>query len=300
MGAGPRRAWRQQALGAALALAAPWAVAQGAIAVPAVAVPATAPSAAATALGYTQALSEVKLSLTVTGKIDRVPVREGERVRRGQVLLQLDSRSEGLEVERRTLILRDVARLEELRQREAKLNEQLASARKLFDDGGMARKQVEDEELALSNVKAERRALEASKQRERVELNLAQEAFDKRFLRSPANGVVTKIHFREGESVGAHEPAVVVSDTSRVRFLGNVPAAEASRVAPGAKVTLRLGPEGREVARTAQVVFLSPVADPASGLVAVTAEFDNADGSIRPGVTGRLVLPGAAAPARAR
>ncbi len=288
-GAGPRRAWRLGLLALALGGAASWTPAQ------------TASAPVATAIGYTQALSEVKLSLTVTGKIDRVLVREGDRVRRGQVLLQLDHRAEALEVERRTLILRDVARMDELRQREAMLAEQLAAARRLFDSGGMARKQVEDEELALSNVRAERRVLEASKQRERVELDLAQEAFDKRFLRSPVNGVVTKIHFREGESVAAHEPVLMVSDTSRVRFLGNVPAVEASRVAPGAKVTLRLGPEGRDVARAAQVVFLSPVADPASGLVALTAEFDNADGSVRPGVSGRLVLPGAgAAPAKGR
>jgi multidrug efflux pump subunit AcrA (membrane-fusion protein) len=36
------------------------------------------------------------------------------------------------------------------------------------------------------------------------------------------------------------------------------------------------------------VVFVSPVADPLSGLVELVAEFDNADGSVRPGVAGRI------------
>jgi multidrug efflux pump subunit AcrA (membrane-fusion protein) len=37
-------------------------------------------------------------------------------------------------------------------------------------------------------------------------------------------------------------------------------------------------------------VFVSPVTDAASGLVEVIAEFDNADGSVKPGVSGRLIF----------
>lgn len=260
-----------------------------------------APASAAApvlASGYTQALREVKLGLTVTGRLDRLFVKEGDRVRRGDLILQLDHRAEALEVERRTLLLKDVSRLDELRRRESTLKTQLESAQTLLQTGGMSRKQVEDEELALSNVVAERRGLEIAKQRERVELDLATEALDKRFLRAPVEGVVTKIALRDGESMAAHEPAVVLSDASRVRFLGTLPLAETVRLAPRSRVTLRLGPEGRDAVRQAQIVFISPVADPASGLVEFIAEFDNADGSVRPGVTGRLVL-GADTPGRA-
>jgi hypothetical protein len=38
------------------------------------------------------------------------------------------------------------------------------------------------------------------------------------------------------------------------------------------------------------VVFVSPVADPSSGLLEVIAEFENFDGSVRPGISGRLLL----------
>jgi multidrug efflux pump subunit AcrA (membrane-fusion protein) len=38
------------------------------------------------------------------------------------------------------------------------------------------------------------------------------------------------------------------------------------------------------------LVFVSPVTDPSSGLVEVIAEFDNADGVVRPGITGRLLF----------
>ena len=252
----------------------------------------------ASAPGVTQAMRDVKLSVTVAGRIESLLVSEGSRVRQGELLLHLDRTLEQLEVQRRRLLLQDHVRIDELKQKEQVLQQQVQSLLPLLASGGVSRKQVEDEELALSNVVAERRGLEIAKQRERVELDLATEALDKRFLRAPVEGVVTKIGLRDGESVAAHEPAVVLSDASRVRFFGTLPLAETVRLAPRSRVTLRLGPEGRDAVRQAQIVFISPVADPASGLVEFIAEFDNADGSVRPGVTGRLVL-GADSPVRA-
>jgi multidrug efflux pump subunit AcrA (membrane-fusion protein) len=58
----------------------------------------------------------------------------------------------------------------------------------------------------------------------------------------------------------------------------------------GAKVRISLGAEESGLTREARIVFVSPVTDPASGLIEVIAEFDNADGSVRPGVTGRMVF----------
>ena len=38
------------------------------------------------------------------------------------------------------------------------------------------------------------------------------------------------------------------------------------------------------------VVFVSPVVDPASGLLEVKAEFDNKEGEVRPGIAGVMLL----------
>ena len=246
-------------------------------------------SAQSVASGFTQPVQELKLSMTTAGRIEALMVREGDRVRQGQVLLHLDRTLESLEVRRRQLLLQDEVRLLDLRDRERVLTEQVTSLRPLLASGGVARKQLEDEELALRAVVAERRMLEAAKQREAVELELAAEAYERRHLRSPINGVVTRIAQRVGESVAPNEPVVVVVDVSRGRFLGTVPAAAAGgRLRVGATVTVRLGTEEAARGRSARVVFVSPVADPSSGLVEVIAEFDNLDGAVRPGVAGRM------------
>ncbi len=244
----------------------------------------------ASAPGVTQAMRDVKLSVTVAGRIESLQVSEGSRVREGQLLLHLDRTLEELEVQRRRLLLQDRARIDELRQKEKVLQQQINSLLPLLVTGGVARKQFEDEEIALGSVVAERRALEAAKEREQVELQLAQEAYERRHLRSPIAGVITKLAARQGESIGPSEPVITVVDTSRVRFIAAVSAAAGQRLRPGLSVRIDLGSELRLSPRQAQLVFVSPVTDPSSGLVEVIAEFDNLDGQVRPGITGRLLF----------
>jgi RND family efflux transporter MFP subunit len=240
--------------------------------------------------GVTQALREVKLSMTAAGRVEGLFVREGDRVRKGDLLIHLDRTTEELEVQRRRLMLEDAARLEELRLREQTLGQQVALARALFESGGLSRKQLEDEELGMRSVTAERQMLEAAKRREQVELSLSQEAYERRHLRAPFNGVVTKVGYRVGESVAPHEPVIVLVDVSRVRFLSAVAPAAAAKLRNGQRVDIQLGQGVTTTDRRAQVVFVAPTADPSSGLIEVIAEFDNANGSVRPGVTGHLIL----------
>lgn len=243
----------------------------------------------ASAAGITQAVHDLKLSVTAAGRIEALFVKEGDRVRKGDLLLHMDRTLEALEVRRREVMLEDNARLDELRAKELTLAEQVRSARTLLTTGGVSRKQVEDEELTLGAIVAERKSIEFAKRRERVELDLAREAYERRHLRSPIDGMVTRIVSRIGESVAPHEPVMVVVDVRTVRFSGTVPIAEVSRVRAGSSVVLQLGPDAEPLKRLAYVVFVSPVADPASGLVDVIAEFDNGDGSIRPGTAGRIL-----------
>lgn len=238
--------------------------------------------------GISQAIKEVRLSMPVAGRIEGLMVREGSFVQAGDVLLHLDRTIEELEVRRRKLLLEDRSRLEELRQRERTLGEQVAGLRALEKLGGASRKQLEDETLTLNAVAAERGALEEAKRREAVELELAQETYERRHLRSPISGVVTRIALREGESVVPHEPVVWVVDVRRVRFMGTVPAAEGQALRSGMTVRVEFGSAQSPLVRPARLVFVSPVADPSSGLVEVIAEIDNRDGSLRPGLSGRL------------
>lgn len=251
---------------------------------------AVSPSADNNGLGVTRAFREVKLSMPVAGRIERVLVEEGSRVREGQLLLYLDRTLEELEVQRRRLQFEDRARLEELKQRERTLVQQVKSLKELLPGGVVPRKQVEDEELTLGSVIAERKTIEATKQRERVDMQLAEEAYRRRHLYSPLNGVVTKVESYAGESIEPHATVIWVVDVSRVRFMGSVRAQPGLNLRVGMPVKLELGLDGQMGVRAAKLVYVSPVIDPASGRIDVIAEFENADGSVRPGISGRMLF----------
>ena len=82
----------------------------------------------ASAPGVTQAMRDVKLSVTVAGRIESLLVSEGSRVRQGELLLHLDRTLEQLEVQRRRLLLQDHVRIDELKQKEQVLQQQLKTA----------------------------------------------------------------------------------------------------------------------------------------------------------------------------
>jgi membrane fusion protein, multidrug efflux system len=239
--------------------------------------------------GVTQALREARLSVPVAGRVEGLFVREGSYVRAGDVLLHLDRQLEALEIQRRRLLFQDQARLQDLRTREALLREQVAALQPLVAAGGVSRKQFEDETLLLSGVVAERQALEESKEREKIELELAQESYERRHLRAPISGVVTRLGVRLGESVTPNEPVVTIVNVRRVRFVGTIPVADGHQLERGQQVVLQLGAGSSSLRRTAQLVYIAPTADASSGLVEVIAEFDNTDGSVRPGISGRML-----------
>ena len=62
------------------------------------------------------------------------------------------------------------------------------------------------------------------------------------------------------------------------------------KLSTGQTVGLQLQSGLENVSRSAEIVFISPVVDPASGLRKIKAQFDNSDGSIIPGVAGVMIL----------
>ncbi|MBF0185565.1 MAG: efflux RND transporter periplasmic adaptor subunit [Magnetococcales bacterium] len=241
--------------------------------------------------GMIKPLDDLKLSLPIAGRIDAILVKEGQTVNKGDELLHLDKSQEELEVKRRHLLWMDRAKLEELLTREKILKSQISNARALLLGKTISRKQLEDEELTLAATIAERQALEVAKEREKVEYELARDALARRFLYAPISGMVVKLHYQTGESVAANEAVIRLVDVSRICFTGNLDGKTAARIKPGHLLKVRFGTDPSAEVRQGSVVFVSPVADMASGLVEIKVEFGNTEGKVRPGFVGQLILP---------
>ena len=241
--------------------------------------------------GVTEPIRDVTLSATVVGTISTIFVKEGMSVQAGAAILELDKKLEDLEVQRRKLIWESKAEQEAAAARVVTLKSLLESTRGLFDStGSVSKEELEKLALEYSIAVAEQRRLESAEERERIEYEMARETLRKRSLISPIQGTVVKLFLDEGETCQEKQPLAQVVDTSRGILVCNVEEPVGRTLRKGEAVDLRIKAGNGTVARKGVVVFVSPVVDPASGLLEVKAEFDNQDGSVRPGVAGYLLL----------
>jgi len=79
-------------------------------------------------------------------------------------------------------------------------------------------------------------------------------------------------------------------DTRRCYFITHLEASAAARLNLDQTVRLVIDGGAGPVSVQGKIAFLSPVVDPASGLQKVKVLFDNADGKVRPGVSGKMLL----------
>jgi RND family efflux transporter MFP subunit len=220
-------------------------------------------NAAETARGVTEPFLDAVMNSPVDGIIAVVHCNEGDTVEKGTPLIELDKSLQELEVNRRQIILENLR--SELRRTEA-----------LFE----RTKGVSVEEL-------ERKRLEAREAE--AEHDLARDRLDKRTIRAPFSGtVVDRLGRAPGEGLRQNEsPLLRLVDTSKLRFVCRLDEPVGREFKLGQTVNLLLGDNA---SKTGQVCYVSPVVDPASGLMTIKVLVDNADGSIRPGIAGLLEL----------
>ncbi|MBW1765761.1 MAG: efflux RND transporter periplasmic adaptor subunit [Deltaproteobacteria bacterium] len=241
--------------------------------------------------GITESIRDVTLSASVSGRISEIFLEEGDRVDKGQLILNLEKKLEGLEVQRRKLLWESKVEVESAARTEATLKSLFDSTRMLFESTkSVSREELEKLELEYLLSVAERRRLEIAEQRERIEYDLALENLEKRSLRSPIQGIIIKLLIKEGEGCEPDQPLIRLVDPDRCLFICNVEERIGRTLKKGQSVNLKIRTGASSVKKIGTIVFASPVVDPASGLLEVKAKFDNHDGKVRPGVSGFMTL----------
>jgi len=212
--------------------------------------------------GLVEPFRAVNLSSTVQTFITEMHVRAGAVVESGDVLVELYSRSEELELERI----------------------RLAVERREFENRG------------AQNLYAEKLISEDESLEKAIELRLAQLQYDivkerlaLRKLRAPISGIVVERLYEEGEMVAVGEPILRLVDISTV-YVRAYMTVEAARGFPhGAAVELTFAELTEEVgALPGTVDFIDPRVDPASGLLQIRIIADNEDRIVKPGLRARI------------
>jgi len=220
---------------------------------------------ARTVSGLTEPVMDVILSAPVAGIVAARHFDEGDQVKKGDVILELDKRLEELEVNRRKLVM-DIRKMD------------LDKTKTLFEKTTS----VPEEELEKK---------EADYKVAFVEHDMALEQLRRRLIIAPSDGVITDLVLDLGEAADAYQPLIRLVDPSLCRFECSLDASQASPLKIDQAVRLEIDSGEKPTVVTGKIAFLSPVADKASGLVRVKVLFENPDGRIRPGLAGKMYFP---------
>jgi RND family efflux transporter MFP subunit len=241
--------------------------------------------------GFTEPYLDAMLGISAIGRVAKIHLTEGTTVEKGQVILELDQQLEELEVQRRNLLWTSKTEVRSAARQVKTLKSHLNATKDLYKTtGSVPREELENQELEHALAVDELKRLEDAERRENIEYGIANQRLSRRSLRAPFSGQIAELLINVGENCELDTPLVHLVNTSRGYFVANVELSVSQKLSWGQTVELQLQSGLETVSRAAEIVFISPVVDPASGLRKIKAQFDNLHGNIIPGVAGVMIL----------
>ncbi len=221
------------------------------------------------------------VAAAVAGRIATLRVREGDRVKAGELLATLDDPALASAV-----IEGDAARAA-AKASLANADAALARAQRLFDQGIVPRRDVEDAAARRAVALADTQASDARGQ-------LARQQQSRARVTAPISGVVVRVWRRAGELVdgSAATPILEIADPAQLELRSDAPAAELVRLSEGAAAEIHLDAvPGSSLA--AKIVYVAPSVDTVTSLGVVRATIAPAQGgALQPklGLAGQIVV----------
>jgi RND family efflux transporter MFP subunit len=194
---------------------------------------------------------DAQVSPQVAGRISRVLVREGDKVKAGQPLAQIDTSP--LEDD----VAEGKANVAKARAERENAETTLRRVQRLFDRGIAARQEVDDAQARFASARAGEAQAAAGARRATLHIERAT-------VRSPLDGVVLKVMRHSGELADGTPatPVVEVGDPTQLELVGDAPGPDLVRIAPGASATVTIA----GASHPGRVAAVSPGVDRTTGL----------------------------------
>lgn len=245
-------------------------------------------------VGICESSHLVEIRSRVQGYIKKVAFKEGQTVREGELLFEIDDREfQAKRAETKAILEKEKAILwsaEKAVERYKPLYEQKAASRRDWED-------------ATAQLLAQQAVVDFNEAKlQEADLNLSYTQ-----IKSPISGYTTDARFQEGTLItpGANDLLTTVSVLDPIRVVVNVAdsyflesyqevAAGRLKVPEnyGYQVTLTLS-DGSQYPYEGEVSFISPLLNPATGTLSARGEFPNPDALLKPGQFVRAQVKGA-------
>lgn len=253
----PLRSLRRTLIAGAAFAGLPWTGMAAANVPPDLAVPALATAVVSTAtpsamMGYdgvVEAVRQTVLAAQVAGAVVTLPVRAGDRVQAGQVLVRLDARA----AEQNALA--SAAQVRAARAAQEAATREFERQKQLFEKNYISRAALDRAEAAFKAAQAEAAAQVAS-------AGAARAQSDVHVLRAPYAGIVADVDVVLGDMAMPGRKLLTVYDPAALRVAAAIPQTVAARLASDAMPQVELAGNGARVAPFR--VQLLPTVDAAS------------------------------------
>jgi multidrug efflux system membrane fusion protein len=244
--------------------------------------------------GRLQAVNTVEIRPRVSGYIDRVGFEDGARVKKGQLLFQIDPRPFQAEVER--LLAERSRSVSDLQLAQANR----ARAERLIDAHAISREDYEREVAAVASAQGALGSIDASLQEARLNREFSE-------VRAPIDGHVSRAIVTAGNLVTSSsllttlvsdDPVYVYFDADEQTYLRYAKAERASGrpgapPAGAAPASVYIGlVDEQGYPHQGKLDFVDNQVDPATGTIRARASLANPDGRYTPGLFARVRLVG--------
>lgn len=235
-------------------------------------------------------VQDVEIRPKVSGFITRLCVKEGQQVKKGQLLFVIDN----------------VTYTAAVRQAKAAVSSakaQLSTAKLTYDNNEKLFKNNVIGDYELQSAKNSLAAAEAALSQAEANYVSAKQNLDFCYVTSPANGVVGNLPYKVGALVSASsaQALTTVSDINTMQIYFSMTEKDLltlTRTAGGLHAAINDFPpvklllaDGTTYSQNGKVATVSGVIDSSTGSVSIRADFPNPDHLLKSGGSGSIVVP---------
>ncbi|HEY8343704.1 MAG TPA: efflux RND transporter periplasmic adaptor subunit [Bacillota bacterium] len=272
-----------------------------------------------------QAAQQTNLSFEMGGTVKQVPVKLGDKVKKGDLLIQLDevnirnqikqaesalqvakanlanikagNRPENIQISEAQLKqaqanlelqAKNLERMKKLYEEELISKQQYDSAVAAYNSA-VAQARVAEESLSLAKQGASKETLEVAEAQVKqaaVALEIAESQLEKARLTAPFSGYVTMIKISEGEMAAPGVPVVGLADLSKVNAVGYVGQSMINALSAGQTVSVSVGTNGEVEYINGVLTVLSSMVDPQLRTYEFKIALENASEKLKGGMVG--------------
>ena len=233
---------------------------------------------------------DIDIMPQVSGTLTKLCVTEGQVVKTGQTLFIID------QIPYQAALNTALASLESAKAQLATSELEYVSKKKLFDQSVISEFDLQKANNSMQTAKAQVAQCQAQVVNARNNLSYT-------VVKSPANGIIGTLPFRQGALVGPSmgQPLTTVRDNNQMYVYFSINEAQLlslTRESGSAEAAISAMPEiklilvdGSEYKHTGKVESVSGVVDRSTGTVQVRAVFDNPEKLLHSGSTGHVIIP---------